>query len=114
MDEAEHKIEDKVKVTEGAGTAPVAQATADSTISKQQTEQGGIAGLVAFVASSFVELQKITWPDRQQVIKETLSVIVLVVIITAAVLGFDYALGFVFNNIDHLARKFGGGIGVHH
>ncbi len=113
--EAEHKIEDKVKVTEGSGsTAPAAPAPADPAISKQQTEQGGIAGVVAFVASSIEELKKITWPDRQQVIKETLSVIVLVAIITAAVLGFDYVLGFVFNNIDHLARKFGGGIGVHH
>ncbi|MBX9571165.1 MAG: preprotein translocase subunit SecE [Candidatus Obscuribacterales bacterium] len=115
MDEAEHKIEDKVKVTEGSGPAPVAPAPADPAISKQQTEPSGIAGVIAFVVSAFGELQKITWPDRQQVIKETLSVIVLVAIITAAVLAFDYALGhLVFNNIDHLARKFGGGIGVHH
>lgn len=114
MDEAEHKIEEKVKVTEGPTIAAPAPGSPDPS-RLQVGEPSGIAGVIAFVVSAFGELQKITWPDRQQVIKETLSVIVLVAIITAAVLAFDYALGhLVFNNIDHLARKFGGGIGVHH
>lgn len=115
MDEAERKIEEKVNVTEGTGSAaPTAPAT-PTAISQKQTEAGGLAGLIAFIASAFAELQKITWPDRQQVIKETLSVIVLVAVITAAVLAFDWVLGrLVFTNIDHLARQLGGGIGVRH
>ena len=83
--------------------------------SKAQTEKTGLAGLIQFIADSLVELKKITWPDRPQVIRETLSVIVLVAIITGCVLGFDYGIAkLVFEPLDKLARKLGGGIGVHH
>ena len=96
---------------------PVATLPAEnsSAISQAQTEQGGLQGLIIFIGSAIEELKKITWPDRAQVLRETLSVIVLVAVITAAVLAFDAALGkVVFNNIDHLARQMGGGIGVRH
>lgn len=83
--------------------------------SKAQTEKTGLAGLIQFISESLVELKKITWPDRPQVIRETLSVIVLVAIITGCVLGFDYGIAkVIFEPLDKLARHLGGGIGVHH
>ena len=59
-------------------------------VSKQQTEKSGFAALVQFVSESMAEARKVTWPDRQQVIKETISVIILVALITACVLAFDF------------------------
>lgn len=83
--------------------------------SKEQTEKTGLARLLQFIGECINELKKIHWPDRQQVIKETMSVIVLVAIITACVLGFDFAIAkAVFEPLDKLARHLGGGIGVHH
>lgn len=84
-------------------------------VSKQQTQATGLAALIQFIGEALIELKKINWPDRQQVIKETLSVIVLVAIITACVLAFDYGIAkVVFEPLDKLARHLGGGIGVHH
>ena len=83
--------------------------------SKQQTQKSGLAALLQFLAEVLIELKKITWPDRQQVIKETLSVIVLVAIITGCVLAFDYGIAkAIFEPLDKLARHLGGGIGVSH
>lgn len=83
--------------------------------SKAQTEKQGLAGLIQFIADSLGELKKVTWPDRNQVIRETLSVIVLVALITGCVLAFDYGIAkAVFEPLDKLARHMGGGIGVHH
>ncbi len=84
-------------------------------LSKQQTEKSGLAALLQFVSDSLLEARKVTWPDRQQVIKETISVIILVALITGCVLAFDYGIGkAVFEPLDKLARHMGGGIGVHH
>ncbi len=83
--------------------------------SNAQTEKQGLAGLIQFIADSLGELKKVTWPDRNQVIRETLSVIVLVALITGCVLAFDYGIAkAVFEPLDKLARHMGGGIGVHH
>lgn len=81
-----------------------------------QTESASsLLALQKFLADTLLELKKITWPERQQVIRETTSVIFLVALITIAVLGFDYGLSkVVFEPLDHLARQFGGGIGSHH
>ncbi|MBY0356701.1 MAG: preprotein translocase subunit SecE [Candidatus Obscuribacterales bacterium] len=74
-----------------------------------------IRSLHKFLLDTLIELRKITWPSRQQVIRETGSVIVLVTLITVAVLGFDYALAkVVFEPLDRFARQMGGGIGSHH
>ncbi len=103
----------------GGASSAGASASKAERISKQQSEQTGLVGtftgLIVFINEALVELKKITWPDRQQVIKETLSVIVLVAIITGCVLGFDYGIAkAVFEPLDKLARHLGGGIGVHH
>ena len=100
--------------TEGSGKSQTASQQTQK-VRADQTEKTGIAGTIQFVSEALVELRKITWPDRQQVVKETLSVIVLVAIITACVLAFDYGIAkAVFEPLDKLARHLGGGIGVHH
>lgn len=74
-----------------------------------------VVSLQKFLVDTLVELRKITWPGRQQIIRETASVIFLVALITVAVLGFDYGLAkVVFEPLDRLARQMGGGIGAHH
>lgn len=69
-------------------------------------------GIVEFLKGVVVEFKKISWPPREQVIKETYSVIVLVALITCAVLAFDFGIAkVVFEPLDHLARTLGGGVG---
>lgn len=64
-----------------------------------------------FLKEVLIEFQKITWPERAQVIRETYSVIFLVTVITLMVLGFDWVLGnAVFGPIEHWARVLGGGV----
>lgn len=65
-----------------------------------------------FLKEVYIEFQKITWPDRAQVIRETYSVLFLVTVITLMVLAFDWAIGAaVFGPLEHWARLHGGGIG---
>lgn len=65
-----------------------------------------------FLKEVWIEFNKISWPDRQQVIRETWSVLFLVTVITVMVLGFDWVLGHViFGPLEHWARMHGGGLG---
>jgi preprotein translocase SecE subunit len=59
-----------------------------------------------------VEFRKISWPDRSEIGRATLSVLVLVAIITLLVLGFDFILGrAIFGPLDHWVRLHGGLVG---
>ncbi|MDR3615089.1 MAG: preprotein translocase subunit SecE [Candidatus Obscuribacterales bacterium] len=59
-----------------------------------------------------VEFKKISWPDRAEIGRATLSVLVLVAIITLLVLGFDFILGrAIFGPLDHWVRLHGGLVG---
>jgi preprotein translocase SecE subunit len=65
-----------------------------------------------FLKDVYLEFNKITWPQRQQVVQETISVLFLVTIITLMVLAFDWVLGTaVFGPLEHWARIIGGGVG---
>lgn len=65
-----------------------------------------------FLHDCWLEFRKISWPTRQQVIKETWSVLVLVTLITGSVLAFDWLVGrAVFEPLDKFAKKLGGGVG---
>jgi preprotein translocase SecE subunit len=68
--------------------------------------------LVLFLGEVWVEFKKITWPTRDQVFRETMSVLILVALLTLMVLAFDWVLaqGF-FQPIESWARNHGGGIG---
>lgn len=71
-----------------------------------------IGDILQFLKEVNVERRKISWPGREQVIRETWSVLFLVAIITGLVLGFDWFLGHViFGPLEHWARLHGGGIG---
>lgn len=81
--------------------------------SKEQKKGNALTELRQFLFEVFVEFRKITWPSREQVFKETLSVLFLVAVITLMVLGFDWVLGnVVFGPLEHFARLHGGGIGA--
>lgn len=102
--------------TSGQNASRELQASSQSSkhVREQQTEKTGLAWLFQFLNDVLQELKKINWPDRKQVLRETLSVIVLVTLITGCVLGFDYAIAkAVFEPLDKFARQMGGGIGVH-
>lgn len=82
----------------------------------KDSEKGNASNTVRdifqFLKEVNAERRKISWPGREQVIRETWSVLVLVAVITGLVLGFDWVLGhFVFGPLEHWARLHGGGIG---
>lgn len=83
---------------------------------KKKVEEPGLgeqfAEFAQFLKDTAIEFRRISWPNRQQVIKETWSVIVLVTLLTVAVLGFDFAIArTVFEPLDKFAKKSGGGVG---
>jgi preprotein translocase SecE subunit len=71
-----------------------------------------LSEFIDFLKETWQEFRKISWPNRDQVIKETWSVLVLVAVITGAVLGFDWVIAkSVFEPLDRYAKKMGGGVG---
>ena len=71
-----------------------------------------IKGFQQYLKDVVVEFSKISWPDRSEVGRATLSVLVLVAIITLLVLGFDFILGrAIFGPLDHWVRLHGGLVG---
>lgn len=83
---------------------------------KKKVEEPGLgeqfAEFAQFLKDTAIEFRRISWPNRQQVIKETWSVIVLVTLLTVAVLGFDFAIArTIFEPLDKFAKKSGGGVG---
>lgn len=65
-----------------------------------------------FLNEVLIEFRKISWPERSQVIRETLSVLVLVALITILVLAFDWVVGkFVFAPLEHWGHIYGIGAG---
>lgn len=47
-----------------------------------------------FIKSMKSELKKVIWPTKEQLIKNTMMVVVLVLIVSAVVLGIDLVLEF--------------------
>jgi preprotein translocase SecE subunit len=82
---------------------------------KDEEKQGlpdTIGNIFQFLKEVNIERRKISWPAREQVIRETYSVLFLVAVITGLVLGFDWLVGhFIFGPLEHWARLHGGGIG---
>ncbi len=54
-------------------------------------------GLVRFSQEAWAELQKVTWPERQTVIRLTVIVIAISAIVAIYILGFDNLFTFVIN-----------------
>jgi preprotein translocase SecE subunit len=55
-------------------------------------------GLVRFAQESWAELRKVTWPDRETVIRLTVLVIAVSVVVGAYILGADQVFTFVVNH----------------
>lgn len=47
---------------------------------------------MGFLKDTKAELNKVVWPTKKQVVNNTLWVLILVIVISAIVLGFDLAL----------------------
>jgi preprotein translocase SecE subunit len=60
---------------------------------------GRNVGLVRFAQECWSELQKVTWPDRQTVIRLTVLVILISAIVGAYILGADQVFTFLVNNV---------------
>lgn len=79
---------------------------------KEDGEPGTLKEVLQFIKEVRIEFFKISWPELPQVVRETLSVLVLVAIITLMVLGFDWFLAHaIFGPLEHWARLHGGGVG---
>ena len=63
-----------------------------------QVRTGG-GGIVRFAQESWAELQKVTWPDRQTVIRLTVIVILISAIVAAYILGADQLFTYLVNNV---------------
>jgi preprotein translocase subunit SecE len=54
-------------------------------------------GLVRFAQESWAELRKVTWPDRETVVRLTVVVIAVSAIVGGYILGADQVFTFVVN-----------------
>ena len=59
----------------------------------------GSVGIVRFAQECWSELQKVTWPDRQTVIRLTVLVIVISAIVAAYILASDQVFTFLVNRV---------------
>ena len=63
-----------------------------------QVRTGG-GGIVRFAQESWSELQKVTWPERQTVIRLTVLVILVSAVIAAYILAADQIFTFLVNRV---------------
>jgi preprotein translocase subunit SecE len=63
---------------------------------------GRSVGLVRFAQECWAELQKVTWPDRQTVIRLTVLVIIISAIVGAYILGADQVFTYLMNSVLNL------------
>jgi len=59
----------------------------------------GSVGIVRFAQECWSELQKVTWPERQTVVRLTIIVIVISAIVAAYILGADQVFTYVVNGL---------------
>ena len=59
----------------------------------------GSVGIVRFAQECWSELQKVTWPERQTVIRLTVIVIVISAIVAAYILGADQIFTYLVNGL---------------
>ena len=59
----------------------------------------GNVGLVRFAQECWSELQKVTWPDRQTVIRLTVLVIVISAIVAGYILAADQIFTYLVNGV---------------
>ncbi|HEY9777336.1 MAG TPA: preprotein translocase subunit SecE [Planktothrix sp.] len=79
---------------------------------KGKAGESKLQEFIQFMGEVVIEFKKVTWPTKDEVFRETMSVLVLVALLTVMVLAFDWvvATGF-FQPVENWARMHGGGIG---
>ncbi len=108
---------DKAKTDKTRGNNPQKMKSGDE--QKEVKQKSGNLPIVqsALEAGQFLgevraEARKISWPERSQVVRETISVLFLVTLITMFVWLFDIVLGkFVFAPVEHWGHLYGIGGG---
>ena len=56
--------------------------------------RAGRVGLIAFAQECWAELQKVTWPSRETIVRLTLIVVVISALIAVYIFAFDNAFTF--------------------
>ena len=60
------------------------------------------SGLATFIEGVKVEFNKIKWPSREDIVKQTTAVVVISVIVGALIAVFDYGFGYLVNLITSI------------
>ncbi|WP_026525933.1 MULTISPECIES: preprotein translocase subunit SecE [unclassified Butyrivibrio] len=60
------------------------------------------SGLSSFINGVKAEFNKIMWPSRDDIIKQTTSVVVISLIVGALIAVFDYGFGYLVNLITSI------------
>jgi preprotein translocase SecE subunit len=60
---------------------------------------GGSGGVVRFAQECWSELRKVTWPERDTVVRLTVVVLVVSAIVGLYILGSDQVFSFVVNRV---------------
>ena len=67
-----------------------------------------MAKVVQFIKESKAELKKVVWPTKEQLVKSTTMVIILVVVFAVIILGFDMLLEYADTGIwNFIQNKIG-------
>jgi preprotein translocase SecE subunit len=61
--------------------------------------RSGNVGIIRFAQECWSELQKVTWPDRQTVIRLTVLVILISAIVAAYIVAADQIFTYLVNNV---------------
>ncbi len=60
------------------------------------------SGLSAFAEGVKAEFNRINWPSREDIVKQTTAVVVISVIVGALIAVFDYGFGYLVNLLTSL------------
>ncbi len=103
---AQSPVQDKAKAAN-----PAKMKNADDQREAKQKTGGLMQQIIAagqFLNEVRAEARKISWPERSQVVRETISVLFLVALITFFVWGFDLVVGkFIFVPLEHWGHLYG-------
>lgn len=96
------KVSVKAKNSENKKTkiaAKKAEKAADKDAKKSLKKADGKEKKVGYFRGAFRELRQVRWPNRKETWKMTLSVIIYVVILAAAIMLLDALLQLIFNQL---------------
>ena len=96
------KVSVKAKNSESKKTkiaAKKAEKAADKDAKKSLRKADGKEKKVGYFRGAFRELRQVRWPNRKETWKMTLSVIIYVVILAAAIMLLDALLQLIFNQL---------------